>query len=241
MKISLILLRAALISAALAGRAYAGYLGPDNVTYDYKTINWFHKILDQESFEVVEGGVKVERYYTTDDTYVSGVVVLGPGGLEEYSVSLDRVDHDIGDNNGGSWYFADRNSYNYHSSGGYSYWRHYQRIGSSVDIYGSEYALNGLGVSYPTSASGTTTSGSGWIAVTEDAPDPIVGSITYFDDHGPDDYQIEYATTGEQNWAMITWSDIPPTVPGSTTPEWADLESEEVVTPYPEIEYPEDP
>jgi hypothetical protein len=89
---------------------------------------------------------------------------------------------------------------------------------------------------------GTTTSGTGWITVTGPAPDPIVGWISYFSDNGPSDYQIEFSTYGEQDWAMITWSNSAPSaLSAPEVPEWADEEYEEAILPYPEIEYPEEP
>ncbi len=188
-----------------------------------------------------------EEYYRSENHTVSGIVILGPGGVEDFSASDDSVIRDIGDNIGSSWYRCYRDSSHCTSGGNFYYWRDYERNGSSpATIDGDNYTSGAsLDVYYPTTVPGTgavTTSGSGWITVTGALPDPIVGVVTAFDDNGPSNYSIEITTAGIQEWAMITWSNSAPSSPSAPeTPEWADEEYEEDIFSYPEIEYPEEP
>jgi hypothetical protein len=240
------LLGAALGAATLASQAFAGYLGPNNVVYNYKTITWFHKDIDQWSFNYVSSGSMREEYYVCYNIITTGVVVLGPGGVEAFSASKDWSDRNIGDNIGSSWYWSYYDRLHCTSGGNSYYGRDYERNGSSVNADSdSSTSSASLDVSYPDEVPDTgavTTSGSGWITVTGAVPDPIVGVTNYLEDYGPSNYMVEFTTAGIQEWAMITWSNSAPSSPSDPEiPGWADEEYEEPVFVYPEIEYPEDP
>src|SRR5262245_53549546 len=86
------MLAAASFALTAVGQAFAGYVGPDSVTYDYMIIQFFRKSVDQWSYNVIENWNMMEEYYNTDNVTTSGVVVLGPTGLEDYAVSYDSVD-----------------------------------------------------------------------------------------------------------------------------------------------------
>lgn len=222
----------AVIAFSLAAeQAWAAYLGPDNNLYQYKVINWFHKDVENYTSLHVAGGQLIMSSDSANRTSITGVVVLGPTGIADFSASKFFFSSD-------QWNWADMDwgsditrHFESYSPGGNMTWDyHYYRWCDTLPEITSPPAApsaGSLGVSYPTSVdAGTTIVGSDYITVVGDAPDDIVGVSGYFYNDDEANFYHYSETVGEQVWAMITWTNTqpglfaPPEAPDFADPEY---------------------
>lgn len=224
------LLGAAVLTATLVSEVFASYTGPDSNVYTYQIINWFKKELNNPVSEwFVDGDIYEANYYSESNSEV-GIVVLGPRGVEDFSASkqTSEISHSIAAYTPSDYSVIRR--FTKYTPGGNTTWD-YEYYGAAIPPYnsGPQYSSGSLGISYPTSVTGTTTSGPGYITVTAPPPDAIVGAPgVYWWYQDALNYEIFYDTKGTQYWASITWTNTAPSaLSAPNDPDFADSEYEE--------------
>lgn len=233
MAISRLLFTGVLLAATAIGDSFASYTGPDNNQYTYKIINWFHKEVENHAEDQVINGESYQNSFEADETSITGIVVLGPAGVLDFSVSKFKFSTFHYNFSNVVWETdIKRRRENYSPSGNVTWDYHYNQWcddPASINSSGPVPESGSLNVAYPTSISGgTTITGSGFITVVGDAPADIVGVPGYFYQNDLENYYYYFDTVGAQLWATITWTNtLPGTLDPPEDPDFADPEYEE--------------
>lgn len=234
------LIQATLCAAAFATPSLASYTGPDGLEYDYKIITWSNLQVYDQRVEWVTSGQLTDILDTFNLFDIQGTVVLGPGGVEDFSVSEDEhvmyTEYSFPDQEVemDSWSWRSFTAYRPNATTtlqrDYSFSTGTGSIEEpTISVSAPSVSAGGLDVSYPTSITGGTITASGPGYITQTGPEPaeFESSPSYYLEYYDASHYVlvAYETAGVQERATITWTNTAPAaLEDPAGPFWTDPE-----------------